>query len=148
MTMKFGIIGAGIIADVRMAPAIKEARGCELVAVQARDSEKARAFAAKHDVAHWYADWRELLANQEVDAVYIATPPFLHPEQAISSAQAGKHVLLEKPMANTLVECDDIIAACVDADVRLGMCFMMRFHPVQQPSKNTGCFPQEPLDYN
>ena len=132
MSIRFGIIGAGVIADVRMAPAIREAEGCELVAVHARNPEKAQAFAAKHGIPRWYDDWQALLDDREVDAVYIATPPYQHAEQTVAAAQAGKHVLCEKPMAITLEECDRMIAACRQADVRLGLCFMMRFHPVHQ----------------
>lgn len=132
MSIRFGIIGAGVIADVRMAPAIREAVGSELVAVHARKPEKAEAFAQRHNVPRWYTDWRALLADDAVDAVYIATPPYEHMEQTVAAAQAGKHVLCEKPMAITLEECDRMIAACREADVRLGLCFMMRFHPVHQ----------------
>lgn len=132
MTVRFGIIGAGVIADVRMAPAIREAAGAELVAVHARNPEKAQVFAARHGVQRWYSDWRALLDDGELDAVYIATPPSDHAEQTEAAARAGTHVLCEKPMAITLEECDRMIAACREADVRLGLCFMMRFHPVHR----------------
>lgn len=132
MTIRFGIIGAGVIADTRMAPAIREAEGCELAAVHARNPEKAEAFAERHDARRWYSEWQELVDDDDVDAVYIATPPYLHEEQTLAAAEAGKHVLCEKPMAITLEECDAMMAACRQADVRLGLCFMMRFHPVHQ----------------
>lgn len=132
MPIRFGILGAGIIADVRMAPAIREAADCDLVAVHARNAEKAEQFAHRHGVQRWYSDWRELLDDPEVDAVYIATPPYEHAEQTIAAARAGKHILCEKPMALTLEECDRMIAACREADVRLGLSFMMRFHPAHR----------------
>ncbi|MCZ7570401.1 MAG: Gfo/Idh/MocA family oxidoreductase [Ardenticatenaceae bacterium] len=132
MTIRFGIIGAGVIADVRMAPAIREAAGAELVAVHARNPEKARSFAARHGARRWYSEAQALLDDREVDAVYIATPPSQHAEETEAAAQAGKHVLCEKPMAIALEECDRMIAACRRADVRLGLCFMLRFHPVHR----------------
>ncbi|HYN89128.1 MAG TPA: Gfo/Idh/MocA family oxidoreductase [Ardenticatenaceae bacterium] len=132
MTVRFGILGAGVIADVRMAPAMREAVGCELVAVHARNPDKARAFATRHALGRWYSDWQALLEDQEVDAVYVATPPYEHEAQTLAAARAGKHVLCEKPMAITLDECDRMIAACREARVRLGLCFMMRFHPVHR----------------
>jgi 1,5-anhydro-D-fructose reductase (1,5-anhydro-D-mannitol-forming) len=131
----WGIIGAGVIADVRMAPAIREATGCELVAVQARDAAKAAAFAARHGVARHYTDVAALVADPQVDAVYIASPNVLHAEQTILAAQHGKQVLCEKPMALTLEECQAMVDACRAHGVQLMIGFMMRFHAAHQQAR-------------
>jgi len=133
--VRWGIIGAGVIADVRMAPAIRQATGCELVAVQARDAAKAAAFAEKHSAARHYTDVAALVADPQVDAVYIASPNYLHAEQTILAAQHGKHVLCEKPMALTLDECQAMIDACRTHGVRLMIGYMMRFHAVHQRAR-------------
>jgi len=133
--LRWGIIGAGIIADVRMAPAIRQTPGCELVAVQARDAARAAAFAAKHGAARHYTDVEALVADPQVDAIYIASPNYLHAEQTILAAQHGKHVLCEKPMALTLDECQAMIDACQTHNVRLMIGFMMRFHAAHQRAR-------------
>lgn len=135
-TIRFGIIGAGYQADAWMAPALNKSNKCELVAVYARNPEKARDFARRHQVDRWTCDWRQMLEYDDMDAVYIATPPYLHAEQTYACAQAGKHVLCEKPMAMSLSECDQMIDSCQQAGVQLGICFGMRFHPVYQKMKN------------
>ena len=95
MVLRFGIIGAGDIADRGMAPAMANAPSAELVAVQRRDSEKAKAFAAKHNVARSYDDVGKLLADPDIDAVYIGTPNVFHAAQTIMAIDAGKHVLCD-----------------------------------------------------
>ncbi len=131
----WGIIGAGVIADVRMAPAIQQAAGCELVAVQARDAAKSAAFATRHGVARHYTDVEALVTDPQVDAVYIASPNYLHAEQTILAAQHGKHVLGEKPMALTPDECQAMIDACQTYGVRLMIGFMMRFHAAHRRAR-------------
>ena len=71
-----------------------------------------------------------MIADEEVDAVYIATPVHLHAAQAIAAARAGKHVLCEKPMAMNVAECDEMIAACSENGVRLGVAYYRHFYPV------------------
>lgn len=127
--LKWGLIGAGDIAHKRIAPAMIDLANCELVAVSRRRADLAEAFAAEFGVKRWYADWREMLTD-EIDAVYIATPVFLHAEQTIAAAEAGKHVLCEKPMALNVEECDRMIAACRANNVRLGIAYYRRFYPV------------------
>ena len=70
------------------------------------------------------------MTDDEIDAVYIATPVFLHAEQTIAAAEAGKHVLCEKPMALNVEECDRMIAACKANNVKLGIAYYRRFYPV------------------
>ena len=77
----------------------------------------------------WHGDWRALVADAEVNAVYIATPVHVHAEQTIAAAEAGKHVLCEKPMAMTASECDRMLAACRASGVTLGIAYYRRFYP-------------------
>lgn len=79
-----------------------------------------------------YTSADDLIASPDVDAVYIATPVDLHRPQTIAAAAAGKHVLVEKPMAMSVAECDEMIAACAEHDVRLGVAFYRPFYPVVQ----------------
>ena len=135
MTMKnrilsWGLIGAGDIVRKRVCLALRDLPNCDLAAVSRGRSELAAAFAAEFGVRRWYADWREMLADDEIDAVYVASPVFLHAEQAIAAAGAGKHVICEKPMALNAAECEKMIAASETHDVKLGVAYYRRFYPV------------------
>src|SRR5947209_7586607 len=121
--LRWGLIGCGDIARKRAAPALVDLPACELVAVSRANFDKAESFAREFGAKRWYKDWQELVADEEVDAVYIATPVYLHAEQTVASAEAGKHVLCEKPMAMSTLECDLMIAACEANHVRLGVAY-------------------------
>ncbi len=128
MAIGWGVIGCGGIADRRTIPeGIIAAPGAELVAVQDVAQERTQEVAQARGVTG-YATVEELLADDNVQAVYIATPTHVHHEQTLAAAQAGKHVLCEKPLALTIEECEASIAACADAGVKFGTNFMMRFH--------------------
>ena len=128
--VKWGLIGAGDIVKKRVAPALRDSEFCELIAVSRSRSELAQAFAAEFDAPQWFADWRELIADDDIEAVYIVTPVYLHCEQTIAAANAGKHVLCEKPMALNAAECDAMIAACRTSGVKLGIAYYRRFYPI------------------
>jgi len=125
----WGLIGAGDIARKRVAAALRDAPGGELVAISRARAELAESFAAEFGARRWHARWQDLIADRGVDAVYVATPVRVHADQAIAAADAGKHVLCEKPMAMTVAECDRIIAACRANRVRLGVAYYRRFYP-------------------
>jgi predicted dehydrogenase len=127
--IKWGLIGAGDIARKRIAPALRDLVNCELVSVSRSRADLAGEFAREFGATNWFADWRELIADPTIDAVYIATPVFLHAEQTIAAANAGKHVLCEKPMALNPKECDEMIAACRAAGVKLGIAYYRQFYP-------------------
>jgi predicted dehydrogenase len=127
--LKWGLIGAGDIARKRVAPALRDVGTSELVAVSRARSGLAESFAREFGAPRWYPDWRELLGDPEVEAVYIATPVHVHAEQSIAAAEAGKHVLCEKPMAMDVAGCDDMIAACRAHRVTLGIAYYRRFYP-------------------
>lgn len=128
--LKWGLIGAGDIARKRIAPALRELPNCDLASVSRSRAELAEEFANEFGARKWFRNWRDLIADDEIDAVYIATPVFLHAEQTIAAARAGKHVLCEKPMAMSVAECDEMIAACRANKVKLGVAYYRNFYPV------------------
>src|SRR5262245_54245537 len=127
--VRWGLVGCGDISSKRVAPALRDLAECELVAVNRARAELAQQFAEEFGAKRWHSDWRELIADDEVDAVYIATPVYLHAEQTIAAAEAGKSVLCEKPMAMNPGECDQMIAVCESKDVGLGVAYYRRFYP-------------------
>lgn len=133
--VRWGLIGCGDIARRRVAPALRDIADCELVAVSRAKAEQAAVFAEEFGARRWYGDWRALVADAEVDAVYIATPVHLHAEQAVAAAEAGKHVLCEKPMAMTVVECERMVAAAEENGVRLGVAYYRHFYPAVERVK-------------
>ena len=130
VAVHWGLIGSGDIARKRIAPALRDLASCTLAAVCRGRPELAESFAREFDAPRWYATAAELLADPLIDAVYIATPVRLHAAQAIAAAEAGKHVLCEKPMAMTVAECDDMIAACRSNGVTLGVAYYRHCYPV------------------
>jgi predicted dehydrogenase len=128
--LRFGLIGCGDIAQKRVAPALRDLKNCELVAVSRAQSALVEEFAKQFGAKSWYVNWQELLSDEDVQAVYIATPVYLHAEQTIAAAEAGKHVLCEKPMALNVAECDRMIDACKQNNVKLGVAYYRHFYPV------------------
>lgn len=128
--LKWGLIGCGDISQKRVAPALRNLNTCDLIAVNRAKWEEAQSFAEVFGARRWYRDWRELLQDGEVEAVYIATPVNLHAEQSIVAAEAGKHVLCEKPMAMDSSECEKMISACSSNGVLLGVAYYRHFYPV------------------
>jgi predicted dehydrogenase len=126
----WGLIGCGDISRKRVAPALRDIPECGLIAISRAQRELAEEFAGEFGARRWYDDWRELIADKDVDAVYIATPVNLHAEQTIAAAAAGKHVLCEKPMAMDVAQCDRMIAACRANGVKLSVAYYRHFYPV------------------
>lgn len=132
MGLQWGIIGAGKIAERQMVTAIGQASGQRLVAVMKRELAEARKFADGHGVPNAYDDSGALLAEPEVQAVYVATPPHLHAAQTVAAAQAGKHVLCEKPLALDSREARQMIDACRANGVQLMVCYYQRYNSRHQ----------------
>ncbi|MER3397302.1 MAG: fructose reductase [Chloroflexota bacterium] len=128
----WAIISTGRHPDARMAPAINRARNSRLVAVMSRDLDRAKAFAARHGALRAYDSLEAVLADPDVQAVYIASPNHLHAEQTIAAVQAGKHVLCEKPMALTVEDGRRMVEAARAAGVKLGVAFHCRHHPAHR----------------
>jgi 1,5-anhydro-D-fructose reductase (1,5-anhydro-D-mannitol-forming) len=124
----WGIIGLGRIASSQIAPAITACENSTLVSVVSRDRGRAEEFARAHGAANALDDYAKMLADPEVDAVYIATPNGLHAGQVIAAARAGKHVLCDKPLALTVSDARRCVEECRSAGVRLGIMFQTRYH--------------------
>ena len=129
MSLGWAIAGIGSHADLKLAPAMNLADDARLVAVYGRDQGRADAFAEKHGADAAYSDLDSLLADSRVDALFVASPNHLHAPQTIKAAAAGKHVLSEKPMANSVTDAAAMVSACRDHGVKLGLGFELRFHP-------------------
>ncbi len=127
--VRWGLIGCGDIARKRVAKLLANLPQSELVAVSRARANLAESFANEFGAKKWYADWRDLIADVEIDAVYIATPVNLHVSQTVVAAEAGKHVLCEKPMALNVGECDQMLAACRAHQVKLGIAYYRHFYP-------------------
>ncbi|MGQ0572017.1 MAG: Gfo/Idh/MocA family protein [Armatimonadota bacterium] len=127
MSLRFAIVGCGTIAPVH-AEAIQRAGGAVLVAVTSRRSEQAQAFARERGI-EWAPTLDDLLRRSDVEAVAICTPSGLHAEMAIAAARAGKHVVVEKPIAVTLTQADAMIEACRQAGRSLAVISQLRFAP-------------------
>ncbi|MBA2597678.1 MAG: Gfo/Idh/MocA family oxidoreductase [Chloroflexia bacterium] len=115
--VRWGLIGASTIAREWMAPAIAAQPDCVVAAVASSNAARARAFAAEMSIPRHYGAVDELLAESEIEAVYISTTNEWHEQQVIAAARAGKHVLCEKPLALTLDGARRMVQACADARV-------------------------------
>ena len=133
--VKWGIIGCGGIADRRTLPGMMLANNAEPYAVMDADLAAAERVKEKYGAAYAFTDYRQLLALDEIEAVYIASPVFAHKEQAIAAAKAKKHILLEKPLGLTLEDSIEIIEICEKEGVKLGVGLMMRYHAYHQAIK-------------
>ena len=116
--VRFGVVGTNFITDWVIAGARQDER-FELVAVYSRRQETADAFAAKHQIPYTFTSLEEMAKSPLIDAVYIASPNFLHAEQSILCMKHGKHVLCEKPFASNAWEVREMIAASAKYDVTL-----------------------------
>jgi predicted dehydrogenase len=127
--VRWGIIGVGNVTERKSGPGFQQAERSELVAVMRRNGELAADYARRNNVPRWYDDADELIDDPQVDAVYVATPPDSHREYVVRVAQAGKPVYVEKPMARTALECEDMISACDEAGVGLFVAYYRRAMP-------------------
>ncbi|MEP7381880.1 MAG: Gfo/Idh/MocA family oxidoreductase [Gemmatimonadota bacterium] len=128
----WGVLSTANIGRVAVNPAIMASRNGRLLAVASRDDTRARTFAEAHGIPRAYASYEGLLADPEVDAVYIPLPNSLHREWTIRALEQGKHVLCEKPLALSVAECREMEAAAESNDRLLMEAFMYRFHPRTQ----------------
>ncbi|MBE8516361.1 Gfo/Idh/MocA family oxidoreductase [Amycolatopsis sp. H6(2020)] len=126
--LRWGLLAAGTIA-AHFAAGVDESKHGVLGAVAARDAGRARDFATRFDIPKAYGSYEELLADPDIDAVYVSTPHAMHKQWAIAAAEAGKHVLCEKPLTITAADAEEVIAAARAHDVFLMEAFMYRLHP-------------------
>jgi D-xylose 1-dehydrogenase (NADP+, D-xylono-1,5-lactone-forming) len=126
--LRWGVLGtAGINHDV--VPAIAAGEGCEVVAIASRAADRARQEADVLGIPRAYGSYEALLADPEVDAIYLSLPNFLHREWVLAAVAAGKHVLCEKPMAISAADARQMVDAARSAGVLLAEAFMYEHHP-------------------
>ena len=127
--VRWGIIGCGDVTEVKSGPGFQKAAGSRLVAVMRRRGDLAADYARRHQVPRWYDDAAALIADPEVDAVYIATLPNTHAAYALQVAAAGKPAYVEKPMARTATECDRMVDEFTRAELPLFVAYYRRRLP-------------------
>ncbi len=128
--LRFGILSTAKIGRELVVPAIQDAENCVVTAIASRDSGKARAMADRFSVPHAFGSYEEMLASDVIDAVYIPLPTSQHVEWTIKAADAGKHVLCEKPIALKAGEINALIAARDRNRVVISEAFMITYTPV------------------
>lgn len=127
--IRWGILGCGDVTEVKSGPALQRAERSSVIACMRRNGTKAEDYAARHKIRRAYADADDLINDEDVDAVYIATPPDSHAELAIRAMHAGKPVLVEKPMALSVAECDAMIEASEETGQSLIVAYYRRALP-------------------
>ena len=127
--VRWGVLGAASIALRRVIPAMQKSDRSEIVAIASRDRSNAEEAARKFGIPRAYGSYEELLADPEVEAIYNPLPNNLHVAWSIGAAQAGKHVLCEKPLSMNAAEARSLIEARDRAGVKIGEAFMVRTHP-------------------
>lgn len=129
MTINWGIIGAGDVCELKSGPAFYKIENSNLTAIMRRDAIKAADFAKRHNVKTFYTSVDELLADKNINAIYVATPPHLHKEYTIKALQSGRPVYVEKPMALNYKDCEEMIAAAEKAEQKLFVAYYRRSLP-------------------
>ena len=129
LKLKWGLIGCGDISRKRIAPALRDLDNSDFIAVSRSDFNLAESFAKEFNVSKWYKTWHQLLADPEIDAVYIATPVYLHAPITIAAAEAGKHVLCEKPIALNNEHSNLMTETCRKHHVKFGIAYYRHFYP-------------------
>jgi predicted dehydrogenase len=127
--IRWGVLGVAKIATAKVIPAMQQASNVEIAAIASRDIDKAKAAAGQLRIPQAYGSYEELLADSSIDAIYNPLPNHLHVPWSIRAAEAGKHVLCEKPIGLSVEETRDLIAARDKARVKIGEAFMARTHP-------------------
>lgn len=127
--LQWGVLGTSTIAKNAVIPAIQQSERGEVLAIASRSKEKAEALANELDIARAYGSYDELIADPDIEAVYIPLPNHMHKEWTIKAAQAGKHVLCEKPAALNSEEAVEMIEVCQQHGVLFAEAIMYRYHP-------------------
>ncbi|HEY2017485.1 MAG TPA: Gfo/Idh/MocA family oxidoreductase, partial [Bryobacteraceae bacterium] len=133
---KVALLGAGFIGEIHLESFRRFVPESEVTAIFSGTAERAEAFARRHGIPRWYADIDELLKHADCEIVDIGLPNYLHAGIAEAAARAGKHVIVEKPLAMTLEEADRMIEACRQAGTKLmyaeQLCFSPKYERVRQ----------------
>jgi predicted dehydrogenase len=128
--IRWGIIGCGDVTEVKSGPAFNKVNNSSLVAVMRRDAEKAKDYAARHGVPKWYSNANDLISDDEVNAIYIATPPAFHEKYAIAAMHAGKPVYIEKPMALNFESANMIAKVAEEKNIKVSVAHYRRGQPL------------------
>jgi predicted dehydrogenase len=127
------LVGIGKLTQGQLLPALQKTTNCRLTALVSGHPDKARAVAAQYGVPeksiYTYETYDRLADNRDVDIVYVVLPNAMHAEYTIRAARAGKHVYCEKPMAVSVRECEEMMAACKKAGRQLGIAYRLHFEP-------------------
>lgn len=127
--VKWGVLGAASIAVRKVIPGMQAGEHSEVVAIASRDKSKAEEAACFLGIPKSYGSYEELLADREVEAIYNPLPNHLHVPWSIKAAEAGKHVLVEKPLSLTVAEAQQLLAVRDRTGVKMGEAFMVKTHP-------------------
>lgn len=128
--IRWGIIGCGDVTELKSGPAFNKVENSSLIAVMRRDGEKAKDYARRHGVPKWYDSANELINDNEINAIYIATPPSSHEEYAIAAINAGKSVYIEKPMALNYASANKITKLAEEKNVKVSVAHYRRGQPL------------------
>ena len=130
--VRWAVVGCGRITMNRMLPAIAAAENAELTVTMSRSEESAQAAAEQFGAKAFYTDWDRFMQDDSFDVAFLGTPNYLHHPHTVALAKAGKHVLCDKPMAMNVAQCEQMIAACEAAGVKLMVAQMSRFNRYNQ----------------
>ena len=134
-TIQWGFIGCGSVTEKKSGPAFNKVEGSKVVAVMRRNADKAKDYAARHGINTWYTDAQKLINDPNVNAIYVATPPSTHAEYAIAAMRAGKPVYVEKPMASSYGECQEMVRVSEETGVPCFVAYYRRTLPYFQRVK-------------
>ena len=130
--VRWGFIGCGEVTEKKSGPAFNMIEGSKVVAVMSRDEEKVKSYAIRHNIPRWYTDAQELIGDEDVNAIYIATPPSSHATFAIMAMKAGKPVYIEKPMAASYEDCARINRISKETGIPCFVAYYRRYLPYFQ----------------
>lgn len=127
----FAVAGVGTLTETQLLPALREAQNCRPVGLITSNPERVLPLAAEYGIpaesVYSYDDMARIARNPDIEAVHVATPNSLHREHTVAAARAGKHVFCEKPMATSVSECEEMIAACESSGVKLAIGYRLQF---------------------
>ncbi len=136
------LVGLGNYSTTQLAPALQECQDCYLAGIVTGTPSKAEEWSKKYNIPekniYNYENYDELANNPDIDIIYVVLPNSMHAEYTIRAAKAGKHVITEKPMAISVQECEDMIAACKDNNVLLGVGYRLHYEPYTKEIKRLG----------
>src|ERR1700740_1864948 len=127
--IKWGVLGVASIATRKVIPGMQKGALCDIAAIASRDLTRAQTAARELGIPKAYGSYEDLLADAEIEAIYNPLPNHLHVPWSIKAAEAGKHVLCEKPLSLTVAEARALLDAGNRAGVKVGEAFMVKTHP-------------------